>query len=798
MKICNKDFKYAMFVTLLVVGLGACGGAEERAQKYLERANSHYEEENYEKARVEVKNVLQINPKNSDALYLMGMIQKEEEEYRQAYASFNSAINEDKSNVGARNELANFLLMGENIDEAKGHVDRVLEIDPSNLMARGLKATILSLEGDHEGALTLAREILAVDEADARAVAVLATDLLKSEKVDEALTVLDKALSKEESSAIYRMKIGVLSRFDRREEVKRAYLSLIEFEPENLKNYDILAAIYASEGSVEDVKRTLNLAIQNNHEDVDSRLSLVSYLAKVVSNEEAVAVVNGYIDQFPDEYRYKIVLTRLYINNGQRELGKGVLTAVVDENRLTGVALKARVDLAKIALEEKNETDAERLIEEVLETEPSNHDALVLRSKLDLKSDDVKSAIANLRAALKANAKSIEALKLLAYAQERDGALNLAFDTYAQLVDIDNTDIHALVNAGRLSLASEKSTELAQKYLERANSLEPLNVEAASLLYTVYKDSSDWNSALQLAEPFTKTQDVSIKALGKVLYGGVYASQEKWNDAQKSFKEAIDLYPLSIEAVAGYVDSLVKDSKESEATAFLEGHLKNQPQMLNAKKLLAALYMKEGKAENAERLYKEVMVEQPDVEDNYSKLAVLYIVNKQREKAEDIYSKGIAHNGGFYTLRLQLASLYISSGELDQAREQYEAIYSENPDLKVVKNNLAILLVNSFNTEANVNRAADMVVDLEDADNPNYLDTMGWVHYHKGHYSQAISYIQSALQMEDKPEFRYHLGMAFNKIGQKEDAQRELSLAAEHASDTAEWLASAEAVLNTL
>ena len=53
-----------LFVTTTLI---ACSGGEDRQAKYLERAKNYLELENYDKARIEAKNVLQINPKNADA-----------------------------------------------------------------------------------------------------------------------------------------------------------------------------------------------------------------------------------------------------------------------------------------------------------------------------------------------------------------------------------------------------------------------------------------------------------------------------------------------------------------------------------------------------------------------------------------------------------------------------------------------------------------------------------------------------------------------------------------------------------
>ena len=61
----GKNIRFTVAALLVAVFLSGCGGAEERKAKYLERGKAYFEEENYDKARVEFKNVLQIDPKTA-------------------------------------------------------------------------------------------------------------------------------------------------------------------------------------------------------------------------------------------------------------------------------------------------------------------------------------------------------------------------------------------------------------------------------------------------------------------------------------------------------------------------------------------------------------------------------------------------------------------------------------------------------------------------------------------------------------------------------------------------------------
>ena len=58
--------------SILVVSISACGGAEERKVTYLEKGKAYIADKNYDKARIEIKNVLQIDPKYAEAYLLNG------------------------------------------------------------------------------------------------------------------------------------------------------------------------------------------------------------------------------------------------------------------------------------------------------------------------------------------------------------------------------------------------------------------------------------------------------------------------------------------------------------------------------------------------------------------------------------------------------------------------------------------------------------------------------------------------------------------------------------------------------
>jgi Tfp pilus assembly protein PilF len=53
-------------------------------------------------------------------------------------------------------------------------------------------------------------------------------------------------------------------------------------------------------------------------------------------------------------------------------------------------------------------------------------------------------------------------------------------------------------------------------------------------------------------------------------------------------------------------------------------------------------------------------------------------------------------------------------------------------------------------------------------DSGEYADTLAWVLYSKGLYDQAVKELESAAKQQDaKPTWKYHLGMAYLKAGNR-------------------------------
>jgi Tfp pilus assembly protein PilF len=120
---------WAACVALLAVSLVACGGAENRKARHLENGREYLEAENFEKARVEFRNALQIDPNDAESRYLLGRSLEKLGNVREAAGMYQAAIDSNADHLGARASVGRIFVFG-------GAPDRALEyIAPGLLKA---------------------------------------------------------------------------------------------------------------------------------------------------------------------------------------------------------------------------------------------------------------------------------------------------------------------------------------------------------------------------------------------------------------------------------------------------------------------------------------------------------------------------------------------------------------------------------------------------------------------------------------------------------------------------------------
>jgi tetratricopeptide (TPR) repeat protein len=178
----------------------------------------------------------------------------------------------------------------------------------------------------------------------------------------------------------------------------------------------------------------------------------------------------------------------------------------------------------------------------------------------------------------------------------------------------------------------------------------------------------------------------------------------------------------------------------------------------------------------------------------HNNLANVYLAQGRKQEAIAKFESSIQTSPKNPSAYLSLALLYETEREYKKAMDVYERALAQNPNFWFAANNLAFLIAENSQSKADYERALELALGalkIRPGD-PAILDTLGWVHFRLGNYSQAGELIEQALVgAADAAIINYHMGMVHYQNGEKEAAVERLQKALEsegdfHGRDTAE------------
>lgn len=761
---------------IIAVVLSGCDKGEDRQIKYLERAKEYYAEGNFEKSKIEARNVLQINPKNTEAQTLLGDILLEGGDIRKAYGTYQGVLQETPDNIQANIGLSKIFIMVKDYESLLDKVDLVLEKDPGNTEAKSYKAIGLSATDKEQEAEKLAFEVLEVNPSSGPALGVLVRVLGKKDQEEEALSLVNKGIENSpDQKELYVLKAALLEVMERNEEVEPVLTKLVNDNPESSLYSDMLVRYYVKSGEFDKAEKEVRAYAANNENSVNTKKRVIAYLRQHGSQEAAVSEVKKYIEEEPQVGEYYTVLAKLHFFVGDKDKGKAVLNNLIDKLPLDASSVDARVGLAAFEVELENYGKAKSLLNDALEIESGNEQALMSRALILLRDNNLDSAIADLRVLLKNNPQNARALKTLANAQELRGDKELALNNYQRLLQITEPDVETLAAVTRLSLAAE-DYDNAEKYLRQALEIDQENASLVLVLVRLLALKEDWTEAQQFIDRLLAVE--SSKALGYYLQAGLNLKAEEFEKAIDNLDKSLNLRPTARDALKN-ISAVISETQGREAAlSYVQNHCKAHSDFSYCYFALGSLQADQQDYTSAEKSLEKAISLKDDDREYYSQLSRVYFVSGKANKIEDLLNAGIEKTEDV-SLQVDLALFHYGQKQYQKAKDIYKKIIKqENGAELLAKNNLAMINVENLKSEENIKEAQSLIVDLQESENPAYLDTVGWVLYHAGEYNQAIRYLQAAVdKLESQPVLQYHLGMAYYKAGDMERAKNYLSLA---------------------
>ncbi len=762
------NFKLLLSITFIAT-LVACGGAEERKAAYMEKAKTSIKAGDLDKARIELKNVLQIDPKYSEAYYQIGIVHERLKDYPKAFANYKKAEEFNPDHLENQVRLGRFYLhLIKDSEKAQEKIDFVLSKEPDNTEGLLLKAGMLLNKKKEAEAISIANAIVVKEPGHADSVIFLATIYLSKNQISEAISILDGSLKSNEND-VQLNKLLALAYTKNKDYplAEKIYLKLLEINPDNLSNRRVLAAFYNSTGDKEKAEQTLRASIDNKPSDVDRVFDLIKYISVERGNKEAIDELKLFISKNKGLGKLRIALGEfLYINN-KKEEAIAVYEKAVEDFGEEETGIEARIVLASIYIKNNEYIKADSIIEEAILISSNNPKVNFIRSKIALKNNNIEKAIISLRIVIREAPENIDAYILLAKSFQLDGKKEEIKDTLNNAYNNNKSNPDALLKLAKFYLSSDNN--LALKIINDYSDIKGPDYDGLSIKASMLNKTNKINEAYALSEKLIEMYpDMPNGYLQAMPYYGQQKDVEKailvLEEGYLKVKDNRKILILlsTFQASKKQFDVVEKRIKEE---------LKASPNDAELKIFLSKVYATKKESKAAEVLLKEVVAENPEIEEPYLILSLIYINRKDHDSVISILNKGVSNVVASTKIPFRLANIYESKNEYKKAIEIYRTMHKNKPKDLVVINNLASLL-SDYGDDDDLQFAKTIAIKLESSNESVFLDTLGWVYYKLGDYDKAVALISQVVKVSPEVnDFNFHLGMAYKMSGDKVQAK---------------------------
>ena len=775
----QKSWRTALLIPCLVAGallFTACSSREQRAQAYYESGMSFLKKNEYAKARLELRNALQLKGDLIEAWRALAQVDEHDRNMQALAEDLRRIAELDAKDVDTRTKLARLYLMSGAVSESLKLANAAQEIDPNNSTILALKAALLFRLKDPSGAVREANKALSLDPRNTDALVILAAERFMVGDPDEALRTLEHVTDDHKDNlGVVALKINIYERKGDTAQAETLLRQLVARNPNESAFRTQLIRFYLIHQRPQDAENELRAVVAKNPDDSTAGLQLASLLGSVKGVSAARAELMARIKAGGQVFPYQLALAKLDFAQGDVSGSTTLLQDLIKTTAKPDDQMLARVTLAQMYIGKNNVAAAEPLINEILNIDNRNNEGLRLRAAIRVDRSQFDDAIADLRRALNDQPRSPALLASLALAYERSGAIELADKAFLDATRAANFDPTFGMNYVAF-LERRGLSEQAENVLVQLAGRNPNNVSVLSALARIKLARQDWVGAHQAADAIRNINSKSEVA--EQIHAAAFGGQQKFNDSLTILRDAYDAKPNDVQPMAALVDGYLKAKQTDNAQALLQDVLKANPQNAEALTLMGTVQLVKNNPQQAERNFEAAIKAQPSNAVGYRALADLYARQNKIDEALKIVRAGLEHQAKNFQLRFALAGLLEVKRDYELAIAEYEAMLKDQPGSMIVANNLASLLADHRADKASMDRAKSIALLLKNSQIPQFKDTLGWVSYQSGDYETAASLLEDAVsKMPNVALVRYHLGMTYMAAGQGEKAAEQFKKA---------------------
>lgn len=364
----------AMWLTVA----SGCADSAQRAAENAAIAESQLAAGDVEAARKSIREA--ITERDDVAAYyiLLGRIELRAQRLTSAFNAYSMALDLQADNPEILQAIAELGLQTGRVREADDAADRLLLLMPGATQAMLVKGFIAIDDGRPADARKMASDILALNPRDEGGIILLARLDALDGKTDDALKAVDDAIAS--GSATPALNVTRLEIYRLQGDEKRMKAILPDLLKAMDQNDDYVldyANLLYKTGEIAAARSEVVKAMGRSPNDREFLAKLVQlwleYDRRPLSDAQ-LQYISG-----SGTRAQQVILARFYLDAGEYDKAKRLISGLFDEHVLDGQALMARIMLAQ-----GDKKNAYQLASRVLAADARNEDALLVRAARSL------------------------------------------------------------------------------------------------------------------------------------------------------------------------------------------------------------------------------------------------------------------------------------------------------------------------------------------------------------------------------------------------------------------------------
>lgn len=717
----------------------------------------------------------------------------EQKKYAEAVVEYRNAIQQDAKFGQARYKLAETYMQLNQAAEAYREYIRAADLLPDDEAVQVKAARVLMAAGQFLDSQTRAEKALAINPKNVDAQLIKAASLAGMKKLDEAVGQVESAIEADPLRVGSFLDLGLLETIrGNKAAAEQAFKRAVETNPNSIPAKLSLANFYWMQGQNQECEALLKELDAAHPKEVQVNRALAAFYLSTKQPALAEQPLKTVVEVSKDDAS-RMRLAEYYMAMGKRVEAREMMESVA---KGTGeIPSMAAVRLAAVAVMEKREADAYKLIDEALQKYPKNQFALAARAEMFLRERKLDDALAAAKSAVSATERPASAVQMVV------GRIQLARMEYTDAVAAFNEAvrlnprfIEPHLQLARTYLAMGKVDESLASAQE-ALKLQPTSPEAHLVVARAYLAKGDAANADKSVKLLVASNPKS--AVVQAQLGYLEMLRKNIPAARAAFDRALQADPNQADALQALNTLDIRAGNNAAARDRIERRMKADPKNSSIRMIGAQTYIASRDLPSAERALREAIDLDSANLVAYGLLGRIYASQKRLNEARVEYEQVARRLPKAPGPPTMVGMLHELQNNKDEARRWYEKAIAADANAPVASNNLAWLTAEQGGN-------LDVAMQLAQAaksrlpDSPQVDDTLGWVYYKKGLATLAIGSFQASIQKDPRNAiYHYHLGLAYAKNGDKDKARASLKQALT-LNPTFEGAADAQKTLATL